>query len=102
MDVIDQVMTRVRFATIRVSHGYTTGRQFEHRTRNRGYRTRRGYGYTPNRNFHGLRRNPRCHSYPRVLLQKQYMTTDKMATTQLLQQYHHPNQIARVSFWNSP
>ena len=91
------------FGIIRVSHRYTMGRQFEHRTCNRGYRTRHGYGYTPNRNFHGLRRNLRCHSYPRVLLQKRYTTTDKMATTtQLLQQYHHPNQIARVSSWNSP
>src|ERR1700683_2966645 len=32
------------FGIIRVSHRYTTGRQFEHRTRNRGYRTRHGYG----------------------------------------------------------
>jgi len=52
----------------RVVHGYTAGRQFQHRTRTREYRTRHGYGYTPNRIFSRCKTKPAVSLIPAVSL----------------------------------
>lgn len=88
--------------TGRVSYRYTTGQEFWHYTCNHGYHTCHRYGYIPNRKFCGVRWYPWCHSYPQILFQKWYSSINKMATTLLLQQYHHLNQITHISSWSLP